>query len=161
MADAPHAGGAWTIEVAPGYRVSDDPALLDVALVHRFLSEEAYWARGRTREVVERSCANSLCIGLYGPSGQAGFARVVTDRTMLAWLCDVFVLPEGRGRGLGKALVEAVLAHPELATVTRWVLRTADASGLYARYGFRSVTGEDETMVMTRTAAIAPQPPGR
>lgn len=153
-----HAYAAWTVEVAPGYRVSDDPARLDLPLVHRFLSEEAYWARGRSLAVVERSVANSLCFGLYGPSGgQAGFARVVTDRTMLAWLSDVFVLPEARGHGLGKALVEAVLAHPDLSTVTRWILRTADAGDLYARYGFKPVSDEDGVMNLSRqTASTTP-----
>ena len=157
MPDAARSGSAWCVEVAPGYRVSDDPARLDMALVHRFLTEETYWARGRTREMLERSVAHSIAFGLYGPTGQVGFARVATDRTFLAWLSDVFVLPEARGRGLGRALVEAVLAHPELATVTRWLLRTADAGGLYARYGFVPISDGDgaATLTMKREAPSA------
>ena len=157
MPDAAQSGSTWTVEVAPGYQVSDDPARLDMALVHRFLSEETYWAHGRTREALERAVANSIAFGLYGSTGQVGFARVATDRTFMAWLSDVFVLPEARGRGLGKALVEAVLAHPELSRVTRWLLRTADAGGLYARYGFVPMADQDgvTTLAMTREAPRA------
>jgi GNAT superfamily N-acetyltransferase len=118
-----------------GYEISTDRARLDVAAVHRFLSEESYWAAGRTREVVERSIAGSVCVGAYAPGGaQAGFARVVTDHATFAWLCDVFVLPPHRGHGLARALVRAAL--DEVATVRRWVLATADAHGVYAPLGF-------------------------
>ncbi|MCW3473625.1 GNAT family N-acetyltransferase [Limobrevibacterium gyesilva] len=120
-----------------GYVVSDDPARLDIDVIHRYLSEDSYWARGRERAVTERSLAHSLCFGLYAPDGsQAGFARIVSDLTTSAHLADVFVLPAHRGRGLGKALVAAVLAHPELQTVRRWTLTTSDAHGLYAAFGF-------------------------
>ncbi len=121
----------------PGFTISTDPARLDVAAVHRYLSQESYWARHIPRETVERAVANSLNFGLYAPGGgQAGFARVVTDRATFAWLCDVFVLPEFRGRGLSKALVGAVLAHPDLQNLRRHLLATLDAHGLYRQHGY-------------------------
>jgi GNAT superfamily N-acetyltransferase len=125
------------------YAISTDPALLDVDLVHRFLSEEAYWSPGVTRDVVERSIAHSICFGLYRGRDQAreqaGFARVVTDRAAIAYLADVFVLPAHRGRGLGKWVIETVLSHPDLQGLRRFFLGTADAHSLYARYGFGPV----------------------
>jgi GNAT superfamily N-acetyltransferase len=120
-----------------GYEISTDPARLDVDAILRYLAEESYWARGRTRESLERAMAHSLNFGLYVPGGAlAGFARVVSDRSTFAYLCDVFVLDEHRGRGLGVRLVEAVLGHPELEGVRSWHLGTADAHGLYERFGF-------------------------
>ncbi len=127
----------YEVSLPAGYTVSDDPARLDVDRIHRYLAEDSYWTAGRSRATTDRSFANSLCIGLYAPDGsQAGFARLVTDRTTSAHLADVFVLPEHRGRGLGKAMVAAVLAHPDLATIHRWSLTTRDAHGLYAQFGF-------------------------
>ncbi len=118
--------------------ISTDPDRLDIALIHRWLSEQSYWARGRPMDTVVRSFANSLCFGVYLGGRQAGFARVVTDRTTFAWLADVFILDEYRGRGYGKALVAAVLAHSDLQGV-RWLLATKDAHGLYAHVGFTLV----------------------
>jgi GNAT superfamily N-acetyltransferase len=119
--------------------ISTDAQGLDLDVIHRFLSEESYWAPGVTREVVARSIENSICFGLYGASGQVGFARVITDRAAFAYLADVFVLPEHRGRGLGKWLVETVLSHPDLQNLRRFFLGTADAHSLYERYGFRPI----------------------
>ena len=121
------------------YTISTDRSKLDVDLIHRFLSEEAYWARGRSREQVERSIENSVCLGAYAGEEQVGFARVVTDKATFAWLADVFVMPEHRGAGIGRKLVEAALAEPELAEVYRWFLGTADAHDLYRRYGFEAL----------------------
>lgn len=133
------------------YSISDDPRRIDVALVHRFLSEESYWARGRSREDVERSIAHSLCFGAYHGDEQVGFARVVTDRATFAWVADVFVVAGHRGRGVGKRLVEATLGHPELARVYRWMLATADAHDLYRRFGYAEVDRPE------RFLAIEPQ----
>jgi GNAT superfamily N-acetyltransferase len=119
------------------YEISTDPARLDHELIHRFLAEESYWARGRARDVVERSIDGSLPFGVYRGGEQVGFARVVTDGTTFAWLADVFVVGSHRGRGVGKRLVETVLEHPELRGVQRWLLGTADAHELYRRFGFR------------------------
>jgi GNAT superfamily N-acetyltransferase len=118
-----------------GYLISTNPARLDREAIWRFLST-AYWSPGVARDVVERAIENSLVFGLYSSAAtQAGFARVVTDRARFAWLADVFVLEAYRGAGLGVWLVETVLAHPDLTGV-RFVLGTADAHGLYARFGF-------------------------
>ena len=119
------------------YEASDDPARIDVAEVHRFLSQETYWAKGVPRAVMDRALRHSLCVGVYRGGRQVAFARVVTDRATFAYLCDVYVLPEERGRGLGKWLVECVLAHPDLAGLRRFCLMTRDAQELYRRYGFR------------------------
>ena len=129
------------------YVISTERERLDLDVVHRFLSKESYWAQGVERELVERSIENSLCFGLYDNDGQVGFARVVTDRAAFAWLADVFVLADHRGRGLGKWLVETVLAHPDLQQLRRFFLGTADAHSLYERYGFRPA---DPTRMMER-----------
>jgi GNAT superfamily N-acetyltransferase len=132
------------------YTISDDRGRLDLDVVHGFLGGESYWARGRSRERVERSVEHSLPFGLYRADGrQVGFARVVTDRTTFAWLADVFVLPEERGRGLSKWLVGCVLAHPELQNLRRWILATRDAQELYRRYGFTE-PGNSQTTYMEK-----------
>lgn len=124
-------------ELAHGYFTSDDKARMDIDTIHRWLSEDSAWARGRTRETVERSIRFAHAIGLYAPDGsQAGFARAVTDYTLNARLTDVFILPQHRGLGLATGLVRAVLEHPAVATVRAWTLSTDDAHGLYAKFGF-------------------------
>lgn len=136
------------------YFISTESAWLDLELIHHFLSEHSYWARGVPRDVVARSVANSLCFGVYasGKSAldpgrrQVGFARVTTDRATFAYLADVFILPEHRGRGLGKRLVETILAHPELQGLRRWMLATADAHELYRQYGFTALSQPDRFM---------------
>jgi len=129
------------------YLISTDPDRLDLDLVHRFLSEDAYWSPGVPREIVERSIEHSLNFGLYRGEEQLGFARVVTDYATFAWLADVFVLEPDRKRGLGKWLVETMTSHPELETVRRWILATADAHRLYERFGFRPTAGDPRFMV--------------
>lgn len=120
-----------------GYVVTSDTARVDVPLVHRWLSSESYWARGVPLEVVSKSVANSLCVSVHHETeGQVGFARVVTDRATFAYLADVFVLAPHRGRGLSRRMMEAVLSHPELQGLRRWLLATRDAHELYARFGF-------------------------
>ncbi|HKP90913.1 MAG TPA: GNAT family N-acetyltransferase [Thermoleophilaceae bacterium] len=120
-----------------GYAISTDSGRLDRRRVHAFLTD-SYWSPGVPFDVVDRSIERSLCFGLYAPDGsQAGFARAVTDGAQFAYLADVFVLEPHRGRGLGKWLVETVLAHPDLTAARRIVLATADAHSLYERFGFR------------------------
>jgi len=129
------------------YEISADPARLDVAAVHRFLSEEAYWSLGIARATVERAIANSFCFAAYAPNGaQVAFARLVTDRATFAYLADVFVLPEHRGRGLSKQLMAAMIAHPELQGLRRWLLMTRDAHGLYAQFGFTPLANPPRVM---------------
>jgi GNAT superfamily N-acetyltransferase len=118
------------------YVISTDNKRLDIQLIHHFISNHSYWAAGRKIETVERALENSLNFGLYKNSKQIGFARVVTDYATIAWIADVFVLPEHRGQGLSKWLMEVILAHRELQGFRRWVLATKDAHGLYARFGF-------------------------
>jgi GNAT superfamily N-acetyltransferase len=130
------------------YLISTDPSLLHLKLVHRFLSEEAYWSPGVPREVVERSIEHSLNFGLYRGAQQAGFARVVTDYATFAWVADVFVLEDHRARGLGKWLMETVVAHPELQTLRRWLLATVDAHGLYTPLGFRAIADHPRFMAI-------------
>jgi GNAT superfamily N-acetyltransferase len=117
--------------------ISTDRARIDRDLVHRFLSEHSYWALGRTREENDRVMDASLPFGAYLAGRQVAYARVLTDSVAFAYLGDVFVLPEARGRGVGKALMEAILAHPAIGRVRRLALVTDDAHGLYEQYGFR------------------------
>ena len=127
-----------------GYTLSTDPARLDRPAVHRWLSEESYWARHIPRTTLERAIAHSLCFGIYAPDGQqAAFCRVVTDRATFAWLCDVFVLPAHRGRGLSKWLVQQMLAHPDLQNLRRHLLATFDAHTLYQRFGYEPLDRPD------------------
>jgi GNAT superfamily N-acetyltransferase len=118
------------------YLISTDRSRLNLELIHEFISTKTYWAVGRVREVVQRSIDNSLPFGIYKGNEQVGFARVVTDYATFAWVADVFVLPEHRGRGLSKWLMEVILSHPDLQGFRRWVLATKDAHSLYARFGF-------------------------
>jgi GNAT superfamily N-acetyltransferase len=119
--------------------ISTERAKLDVDVIHGFLAR-SYWAGGISREKVARSLEGSLCFGLFVDGRQAGFARVISDRTTFAYLCDVFVLEEHRGRGLAKRLIAAVRAHPDLAGLRRFLLATRDAHGLYEPFGFTCVT---------------------
>jgi nitroimidazol reductase NimA-like FMN-containing flavoprotein (pyridoxamine 5'-phosphate oxidase superfamily)/GNAT superfamily N-acetyltransferase len=116
--------------------VSTDPGRVDFAMVHAFLRDESYWARGVSEHALRTALSHALCFGVYRGDAQLGFARVVTDFARIAYLGDVFVAPSARGQGLGKLLVDAVLTHPDLRSVERWVLGTHDAHELYARYGF-------------------------
>ena len=118
------------------YLISTDRSRLDLDLIHNYLSNESYWATGRSREVIARSIENSLSFGIFKDDEQVGFGRVVTDYATFAWIADVFVLPEHRGRGLSKWLMEIMLAHPQLQGFRRWVLSTRDAHGVYEKFGF-------------------------
>lgn len=142
-----------------GYLISTDPKKLDLAVIHRYLCEISYWATGRSLETVRRSVAHSLCFGVYEGSAQIGFARVVTDFATFAWLCDVFILDSHQGRGLGKWLLECVLAHPELRTVSRFVLATRDAHELYRRYGGFETLPDPQRWMSRVRAAGSPEPP--
>lgn len=117
-------------------RVSADKSELDVPLIHRFLGEQSTWAIGLPLPVLQRAIAHSLCFGGYLGSRQVAFARVVTDRATFANLVDVFVLPEQRGKGYSKRMMEVIMAHPDLQGLRRFTLATADAHGLYAQFGF-------------------------
>jgi GNAT superfamily N-acetyltransferase len=128
-----------TERVLGAYEISTDPTRLDLDVIHNYLAEESYWAPGIARSLVERSVQNSLCFGVYSLGGQVGFARVVTDKTTFALLADVFILAPHRGKGLSKALMQAVMAHEDLQGLRRFLLLTSDAHGLYRQYGFEEL----------------------
>ena len=136
-----------------GYEVSTDRGRLDLDAIHSYLSQ-SYWSPGIPRATVERGIANSEPFGLYDPRGaQAGFARAITDYAAYAYVGDVFVLEPHRGRGLGKFLIDCMLAHPDLQNLRRWALATADAHGLYERFGFTPPARPDTHLFIDRAPA--------
>ena len=139
-----------TVTLPTGYEISTDPARLDLDAIHRFLSEESYWARGAPRDVIERAVANSLCFGLYHGKAQAGLARVVTDKATFVLISDVFVLDGHRGLGLSKCLMQSVMAHPDLQGMRRHLLMTLDAHGLYSQFGFQPLARPERFMEILR-----------
>jgi GNAT superfamily N-acetyltransferase len=132
------------------FTVSDDPARLDVEAIHDFLAHHSYWAEGIPREVVARGLEHSLCVGLYDGGRQIGLARMITDRATFAYLCDVYVLEEYRGRGLGKWLMDCVMAHPDLTGLRRLHLVTWDAHELYRPLGFTELSRPERHMEIVR-----------
>lgn len=118
---------------------STDRDRLDIGLIHGFLTA-SYWAKGRTLEQVRASIDHSICFGLYVDGAQVGFARVVSDRTVFAYLMDVFIIESFQGKGLSKVLLAEVLAYEELREVPNWLLATDDAHGLYAKFGFTGLS---------------------
>ncbi len=136
----------WQTYTREPYRISTDPAELDLDRIHHFLANESYWAQGIDREIVDRSIRHSLNFGLYTGGQQVGFARVVTDYATYAYLNDVFVLADWRGQGLGQWLLECIVAHPDLQTILRFGLATRDAQALYARVGFTQLVYPERHM---------------
>lgn len=129
------------------YVISDDPAQLDFEVLYDFIAH-SYWGKGMSRDTVKRSLDNSLCFGVYSADGQqVGFASVVTDKATFAWLRNVFILPDHRGKGLSKQLTQAVLDHPDLQNLRRFMLATDDAHGLYEQFGFKPLQNADNLMV--------------
>jgi GNAT superfamily N-acetyltransferase len=138
---------AYTQKLAnEGYFISTDQQLIDFDEVYNFLENESYWSRGVTKERLRRAISNSLCFGIYKNGKQAALARVITDKATFAYICDVFVLQEHRGKGLSKWLIQTIRQHQDLQGVRRWSLATADAHGLYAQYGFVPLTQTDRWM---------------
>jgi len=124
------------MEIIKGeYCISTDPKKLQMDVIHRYLTEEAYWTTGRTRAMTEKSIEHSLCFGVYDGDRQVGFARVVTDYTIFAYLCDVFILGDYQGQGLGKWLTETILDVLDEEGVRWTMLATRDAHELYEEYG--------------------------
>jgi len=130
--------------------VSTDPDRLDRELIHEFLSRESYWALGVARETVDRAIDRSLPFGAYADGRQVGFARAVPDAATFAWIADVFVVRPHRGRGVGRRLVEVVLAHPDVRGARNVLLGTADAHGLYERFGFRPLAQPERYLNLRR-----------
>jgi N-acetylglutamate synthase-like GNAT family acetyltransferase len=128
------------------FLISTNKEYLDVELIHNFLNQEAYWSKGIPKETVKKSIENTtLCFGIYkGEIGnknlkQVGFARVITDLSTYAYLCDVFILPNYRKLGLSKWLMDVITTHSELQGVRRFMLATNDAHSLYNKYGFEQI----------------------
>jgi GNAT superfamily N-acetyltransferase len=118
------------------FSISLDKSRLQIEVIQKFLADESYWANRRTLEQTLAAIENSLCFGLFHSDRQIGFARVISDRATFAYIGDVFVIKEFRGRGLSKWLMETIISHPELQGLRRWLLATRDAHGLYEQFGF-------------------------
>ena len=127
------------------YNISCDAKRLDLGVVHDFL-QKSYWAPNVSEDVVRRSIEHSLCFGVYRDETQVGFARVITDYATFAYVADVFILEQHRGRGLGKWLIETVVSHPQLNGLRRWILLTRDAHDLYRKYGFTELRNPERFM---------------
>jgi N-acetylglutamate synthase-like GNAT family acetyltransferase len=131
-----------------GWTISNTLTPDDVETAYRWISTESYWAKGIPRAFFERSVANSLCFALHDIEGNLrGFARVVTDRATFAYLCDVFICSSMRGRGAGKKLMSAILVHPDLQNLRRWMLATQDAQSLYAKFGFETPANPERLLL--------------
>ncbi|MDT8760618.1 GNAT family N-acetyltransferase [Sphingomonas psychrotolerans] len=128
------------------YRISFDPADQQLDVIHGYLAR-SYWAEGIPRATVEKSVANSLCVGAFDGDAQIGFARLITDRATFAYLADVFVLETHRGQGVARAMLEALDAHPELQGLRRWALFTRDMQPLYAKLGWEAYPHPERLMV--------------
>ncbi len=139
------------------FNIDTDPQRLQLDVIHDYLANRSYWAKGRSLDVIEKSIANSLCFGVYDDQAQVGFARVVSDYATFGWVCDVFILESHRGLGLSKWLVETIIEHPDLRGIRRLLLATRDAHELYRRYaGFRVVEHPEKLMERPNPAAAVP-----
>ena len=134
------------------FSLSTDLQRLDIPTIHSFLSNEAYWCRNIPLQVIEKAIAHSLCFGVYQQASaseqeqQVGFSRVITDYATYAYICDVFILADWRGQGLGKWIVDCIRRHPHLQGLRRWSLATRDAHSLYAQFGFQPVSNPERLM---------------
>lgn len=136
-------------EVVKGdYLVSTDMTLLNIDLIHKYLSEESYWAKNIPKDIVLKSINNSVCFGLYYKKEQIGFARLITDKATFAYLADVFILESNRGKGLSKWLMEIIHACPDMQGLRRWMLGTRDAHRLYEQFGWSEMDEETRKRFM-------------
>jgi GNAT superfamily N-acetyltransferase len=131
------------------FQINTDKTRLDLDVIHTFLAEESYWAQTRTLEQTRTAIGNSICFGVYDGERQVGFARVVSDCTTFAYIGDVFIIDEYRGRGLSKWLMETIVSHPDLQNLRRWVLATRDAHGLYKQFEFDQLRHPNRWMEKT------------
>ncbi|MFC6103328.1 GNAT family N-acetyltransferase [Olivibacter domesticus] len=130
--------------------ISTDKSLMDIAMIHQYLSTESYWAKNIPLAIVERSINNSLNFGVFHQEKQIAYARIITDYSTIAYLGDVFVLSDFRGKGISKWLIKEITAHPPLQGLRRWILLTADAHGLYKKYGWESILQPEKWMEKVR-----------
>jgi GNAT superfamily N-acetyltransferase len=138
-----------------GFMISTDKNLLNVDVIYDYLNNESYWSKGIPRQKLARAIENSMCFGIYFNNEQAGFARVISDNATFAYICDVFVLPAHRGKGLSKWLVQTIVKHPDLKGLRRWSLATKDAHNLYSQFGFSPIS-RPETWMEIFTPYIKP-----
>jgi len=131
--------------VKNGFTISTEKEKLDIELIHSFLNR-TYWAEGISKETIRRSIEGSLCFGVFENDRQVGFARMITDKATFAYLADVFIIEEYRGRGLSKWLMEVIMSHPDLQGLRRMILATKDAHGLYKQFGFTPLINVDRWM---------------
>jgi GNAT superfamily N-acetyltransferase len=132
------------------YTISTDKTLLDVNMIHDYLSKKSYWAESIPYETVKRSIENSMCFGVFYDGKQIGFARLITDKATFAYLADVFILSEHSGKGLSKWLMQTIQEHSELQGLRRWLLGTRDAHSLYEQFGWTVLTEEIRPRFMQR-----------
>lgn len=138
-----------------GFLISTEKERLDFGAIHAFLAGESYWANTRPIEQTRTAIENSICFGVYDGERQIGFARVVSDHATFAYLGDVFIIKEFRGRGLSKWLMHAIIEHPDLQGLRRWVLATRDAHGLYKQFDFDELRFPERWMERTATDAYS------
>ena len=131
--------------IKDGFTISTDKEKLDIDVIHSFLSR-TYWAEGISKEIIRRSIEGSLCFGVFENDNQVGFARMITDNATFAYLADVFIIEEYRGRGLSKWLMEVIMSHPDLKGLRRMILATKDAHELYKKFGFTLLNNVDRWM---------------
>jgi GNAT superfamily N-acetyltransferase len=131
---------------SPSLEYTTELARIDLDRVHHWIARKSYWAGQMPRQVFDRAIGGSLCFAAIAGGATVGFCRVITDRATFAYVADVFVDPDHRGRGIGKGLMRAVMAHPELQDLRRWLLVTADAHGLYAHQGFQALATPERFM---------------
>ena len=131
--------------IKDGFTISTEKEKLDIDVIHSFLNR-TYWAEGISKEIIKRSIEGSLCFGVFENNKQVGFARMITDKATFAYLADVFIIEEYRGRGLSKWLMEVIMSHPDLQGLRRMVLVTKDAHGLYKQFGFTPLINVDRWM---------------
>ena len=123
-----------------GFLISTDQSLLDFEVVYNFLDKDSYWSKGVRVDTLKKAIENSFCFGVYKEGKQIGLARIITDKAVFAYICDLFILPDYRGTGLSKWLLQTIVNHPELQGLRRWSLGTADAHGLYSQFGFTPIS---------------------
>ncbi|MES2426539.1 MAG: GNAT family N-acetyltransferase [Bacteroidota bacterium] len=129
-----------------GFHISTDKNLLDFNMIHTYLDQDSYWAQGIPIDKLKRAIENSICFGVYQYENQIGFARVTTDKATFAYIADVFILPDFRGKSLSKWLMQTIVSYPDLQGLRRWSLATADAHGLYKQFGFTEITRPERWM---------------
>ncbi|MEJ2506133.1 MAG: GNAT family N-acetyltransferase [Ignavibacteriaceae bacterium] len=127
------------------YTISDDKSKLDINFIHSFITN-SYWGKGRSHDDVTETIENSDCFGIYDNDKQIGFARVVSDHVIFAYLFDVFIIKDYRSKGLSKVLLNAVFENPKFKKVRKWYLATQDAHGLYQKFGFQSIANPERLM---------------